>query len=142
MKQNRRKSRETAYALLFEWSFRVDETGQEVIELAEQSREIEVDPFAKELFLKAVENIAEMDKLIEKYADKWKINRLSKVVLTSLRLAFCEMLFFDDIPVGATINEAVEIVKLYGAEDETAYVNGVLGTYERQRRAEQEKQGE
>lgn len=133
MKLNRRQSRETAFTLLFEWSFREDESVTEIIESAGQTRQLEPDDFARELYAKAAINASELDGLIEKYSDNWKINRLSKVVLTALRLAFCELLFFPDIPAGATINEAVELVKTFGADDEPAYVNGILGSYERQR---------
>ncbi|MDR2932987.1 MAG: transcription antitermination factor NusB [Oscillospiraceae bacterium] len=133
MKQNRRQSREYAFALLFEWSFREDESLDEILEQAKAGREQEPDDFALSLCSRAIENMAELDALIERYSDKWKLNRLSKVVLAALRLAFCELTQFPDIPAGATINEAVELVKTYGAEDESAYVNGILGNYERQR---------
>jgi N utilization substance protein B len=55
------------------------------------------------------------------------------VNLAVLRLAFCELSLFSDIPAGATINEAVELVKTFGSEEDAAYVNGILGTYERSR---------
>lgn len=133
MKLKRRKSREAAFLLLFEWSFRTDEQLEELLEQAAMTRDIEIDDFARELCAKTIGNTGSLDGLIGKYSDKWKVNRLSKVTLTVLRMAFCEMSLFSDIPAGATINEAVEIVKAYGSEDEAAYVNGILGTYERSR---------
>ena len=137
MKSNRRKSRETAFALLFEWSFKPEETLEEILEQAQDGVVPEVDAFARALCARTMEHVAEVDKLIETYSDKWKINRISKVTLAVLRLAFCELAFFSDIPPGATINEAVELEKIYATEDEAAYVNGILGTYERQRTATQ-----
>ena len=92
---------------------------------------IEYDGFAQELAVKASENIEEIDSVIEKYSVARKMNRISKVSLSVLRIAICEMLFFKDIPYGVSINEAVEICKKYASEDEYAYVNGLLGAFAR-----------
>lgn len=131
----RREARETAFALLFEWSFKSDETLEDIIGNAAVGRQLEVDDFARSLSSRAVDNVESLDSLIKEYSDKWKINRISKVSLAVLRLAFCELSLFPDIPAGATINEAVELVKTYATDEEAAYVNGILGTYERRRNA-------
>lgn len=129
-RKSRRESREVAFLLLFEWSFQQEEL-EEIIEQAEKGRELEVDSFARELAFRTVSHCEELDALIQRYSEKWKVNRLSKVTLAALRLAFCELSRFPGIPVGATINEAVELVKKFGAEDESSYVNGILGGYAR-----------
>lgn len=53
------------------------------------------------------------------------------VTLTVLRLSFCELLYFPDIPVRVSINEAVELAKKYATEEDASYINGVLGTFVR-----------
>lgn len=131
----RRESRETAFALVFEWSFK-DETLDEMIEHAAQSREIVVDDFAYALASKTIARAGELDELIGQYSDKWKLNRLSHVTLAVLRLSLCELTDFADIPVGATINEAVELLKKFATEQDAAYVNGILGAYDRERKGE------
>jgi len=128
---NRRKSRETAFGLLFEWSFH-EEPFEGLVKNARESREFEADDFSLQLCQKAIEGVQELDSLIEKYSESWKVNRLSKATLSVLRLAFCEMTMMEDIPIGATINEAVELCKKYASEDEAAFVNGILGEYGRQ----------
>lgn len=133
MKRSRREARETAFALLFEWSFQPDESMDELIIQAERYRDAPVDDFCRALCGKTTANVEALDSLIETYSDRWKLSRISKVNLAVLRLAFCEMSQFTDIPAGATINEAVELVKTYGTEDEASYVNGILGAYERSR---------
>ena len=45
-----------------------------------------------------------------------------------MRLAICEMKFFEDIPVGVSINEAVELCKKYAAKDDYSFVNGILSS--------------
>jgi N utilization substance protein B len=132
---NRRRSREAAFTLLFEWSFRPEEGLDELLANAGADREPKIDGFSKELCAKAMEHAAELDGNIEKYSDRWKLNRISKATLAVLRMAFCELSYFPGIPAGATINEAVELCKRFCTEDEAAYVNGVLGAFERDRRA-------
>ena len=62
-------------------------------------------------------------------AVKWDFKRISKVSLSALQLAIAEIMSFEDIPVGVTINEAIEICKKYGGDDDFSFVNGVLGAY-------------
>ena len=129
----RRDSRETAFALIFEWGFREEETLEDIIRQAETGRSIEVDAFAMELTSLTLKNCAQLDDVIRKYSTKWKLGRIPKVTLAALRMSFCELMLMEDIPVGATINEAVELVKKFATEDDAAYVNGLLGQFERDR---------
>ncbi|HHY51778.1 MAG TPA: hypothetical protein GX499_00855, partial [Clostridiales bacterium] len=70
----------------------------------------------------------------------WRVSRLSKVTLAVLRLGLCEITRMEDIPLGATINEAVELCKKFATEEEAAYVNGILGRYGRDLGADERKQ--
>ena len=70
--------------------------------------------------------IEEIDDVIAGVAEGWKINRMSKVDLTIMRLAYYEMKFDDDIPVIVAINEAVELAKKYGGDDSSSFINGIL----------------
>lgn len=126
----RKIARENAFVLIFEKSFR-EETPEEILEIAEESGELEIDDFAKELFLGVCENKEEIDKLISENITGWKIERLSSVALSASRLAVFEMLHMDDIPVGVSINEAVELCKKFGTDKDAAYVNGTLGAISR-----------
>ena len=82
---------------------------------------------------------AEIDEYIRRYAKGWKLERISKTALAVLRCALCEILYMDDIPNAAAINEAVELAKGYDEPDTVAFVNGVLGGF---MRGELEKNGE
>ena len=129
-KNSRRESREAAFELLFEWSFN-ENMMQELLETAAAARDRIPDAFARKLVDCVITNHAQIDGLIESRSENWKLERISRVTLAALRIAFCELEYFDDIPTGATINEAVELVKKYGTEDEAAYLNGILGSYTR-----------
>ena len=73
------------------------------------------------------EHRGEIDALIERYARGWRVERISRTALAVLRCAVCELLYMEDIPNAAAINEAVELCKGYDEPDTVAFVNGVLG---------------
>ena len=73
----------------------------------------------------------EIDEYIQRYSKGWKLNRISRTALAVMRCAICEILYMDDIPNSAAINEAVELDKGYDEPDTVAFVNGVLGGFMR-----------
>ena len=73
----------------------------------------------------------EIDGYIERYAKGWKPERISRTALAVLRCAICEILYMEDIPNSAAINEAVELDKAYDEPETVAFVNGVLGGFMR-----------
>ena len=76
-----------------------------------------------------LEDIEKLDEIISSnLKGGWRISRISKVSLAILRLAICEMTKFADIPVSVSINEAVELAKTYAAEEDSAFVNGLLSS--------------
>lgn len=70
-----------------------------------------------------------IDAYIEKYAKSWTVERMAKVDLAIIRLAMYEMLYRKDIPVGVSINEAVELAKKYSNEKSGSFINGILGKF-------------
>lgn len=127
--KTRRESRQIAISLLFERSFDYERTAQEIMDSAVEDREEEISDFAKELFLRADENLGDINEKIERCADNWRIDRIDRVTLTILRLAGCEIDYFPEIPVEITVNEALELARFYGEADSVGFINGVLGKY-------------
>lgn len=126
MIQQRRKAREEAFQLVFEGMF-CDDSAKDIIEAAREARDAEPAPFTQKLVIGVYENVEAIDEIIEKNMKTWKKNRISKVSLALLRIAVYEMLYLDKIPVSVSINEAVELCKVYGGADDPSFVNGVLG---------------
>ncbi|MBQ2847505.1 MAG: transcription antitermination factor NusB [Clostridia bacterium] len=124
----RREEREQAFILLFEKSFNSETEVAELYDFAIENEVITGSEFVKTLLFKTWENVESIDAVIEKHTKGWKVSRISKVALAVLRLAVCEMLYFGDIPVGVSINEAVELCKKYAAKDDASFVNGLLGS--------------
>lgn len=87
--------------------------------------------YIRRLVQLSTENRSEIDGYIERYSKGWKIERISRTALAVMRCAICEILYMDEIPNAAAINEAVELAKGYDDPDTVAFVNGVLGGFMR-----------
>ncbi|MCL2218158.1 MAG: transcription antitermination factor NusB [Defluviitaleaceae bacterium] len=74
----------------------------------------------------------ELDQVIGNFLREWTIDRLNKVDLALMRLSIYEMLCEPDVPLGAAVNEAVELAKEYGSDESPAFINGVLGNVSRE----------
>lgn len=123
----RRKSRELAMQALF----CMDMLNNESSELMEQLQGMlklapDNERFYMTLIRGVLENRSRIDALIEQFSSNWKISRMGCVDRNILRIAAYELLFCPDIPPKVSINEAVDIGKLYGTEESGAFINGIL----------------
>ena len=69
----------------------------------------------------------ELDITIGEVSENWSVSRMPLVDRNILRIATYEIEYSDDVPASVSINEAVELAKVYGGEDSSKFVNGVLG---------------
>lgn len=98
----------------------------EITAVEQDKKDLEVREYAEQLVRGTVAKCAELDKLIERYAENWEIERMAYVDRNILRLSTYEMLFLEEIPLKVAINEAVELAKRYGEADSSKFVNGIL----------------
>ena len=143
----RNTAREIAAHLSYELSF-TDKTVEELLqerlaseafaELAEEDSLYTEAPNAKQvayitrLVTGVNEHAAELDGYIAKYAKNWKFSRIPLVASAIMRVAMYEILYMQDIPNGAAINEAVEIAKKYETPETVKFINGILGSFARE----------
>ena len=73
-------------------------------------------------------HLSQIDEIISKSAPEWPIDKIAKIDLAILRIAVYELLYQKDIPSKVSIDQAVELAKLYGNDTSGKFVNGVLGT--------------
>ena len=124
----RRESREAAIRYIFELGFDVTREPEEIIRGAVEDRgEPAPSRFAESLFLAVCGNLGDIDEKIARCADNWRFERIGKVTLAVLRLAVAELDFFPEIPIEITVNEALEIARIYDDEKSIPFINGVLG---------------
>ncbi|MBO4352251.1 MAG: transcription antitermination factor NusB [Eggerthellaceae bacterium] len=124
----RRLARESALAVLYS----SDITEQEVSEIIETGSypvdDIDFPEYAEALVLGVAEHCEDIDAQLAATSENWALDRMPVVDRAILRLAAYEMLYVDDVPISVAINEAVELAKAYGGEDDSSrFVNGVLG---------------
>jgi len=92
--------------------------------------------YIEEIIAGVEQSCDKLDELITQYAIDWPNARIARVDLCILRIAIYEMLYREDVPVGAAIDEAVELAKRYGGDRSYAFVNGILGSLARASSAE------
>jgi N utilization substance protein B len=124
----RRKSRELAMQMLFQGDLGKQKP-EEVQTLFWGSRE-DVDDetrgFADDIHRLATEREDEVDALIQKHAQNWRLERMPVVDRNLLRAAVAEMLGYPKTPAAVVINETLEIARRYAAPESLQFLNGVL----------------
>lgn len=94
----------------------------------EEAEAAHPDAYAVRLLEGIGEHKEEIDQMVDSASDNWAIGRMPIMDRSILRIAVYEMMFIDDLPLSVSIDEAVELAKKYGGEDEShRFVNGVLG---------------
>lgn len=124
----RRKSRELAMQMLFQGDLGKQEP-EEVERLFWGSREDvddETKGFADDLHRVATQREDEVDALIQKHAQNWRLERMPVVDRNLLRAAIAEMLGYPKTPAAVIINETLEIARRYAAPESINFLNGVL----------------
>jgi N utilization substance protein B len=123
----RREGRELAVQALYQLEVTNDEAGASLDTFWEHFNADEVSRgFARSLVGDVQTQRQRIDSLIADAAEHWRVGRLSKVDLSVLRVATCELVSADDIPTRVTIDEAIEIARRFGSENSAGFVNGVL----------------
>ena len=126
----RSEQRQQLLALVYEKTFH-DDTIEDIILLAKEARQQKLTDYIQRAFEGIFNNLDVIDEKIGAHSIGWKLARIPKIPLCIMRIAVYEMIFEEDIPVSVSINEAVELAKIYGADDDHSYVNGVLGAIPR-----------
>lgn len=126
----RREVRDCAFKIVFEQLLRNDDV-EELFEIADEVDEITVDDQVRGLVLGVVEHAEELDAIIGKYSKSRAVSRISKLNLAILRLALYEAIYEENTPVNAAISEAIKLSQTYTYQEDTSFINGVLGAFSR-----------
>jgi transcription antitermination protein NusB len=94
--------------------------------------------FTRNLVMGVIGSRDKLDALISGAASSWPVDQMAKVDKNILRLAIFEILFNNDVPTKAAINEAIELAKSFGSDSSSRFVNGVLGAIVAQQAKERE----
>jgi N utilization substance protein B len=125
--RKRRKSREFALQVLYQLDItKSDPTGTLAQFQDHFSGDGKRDDFMERLVLGVLEHCEEIDRLIEKYSENWRLDRMNIIDRDILRMATYELLYCEKIPPKVTLNEAIELGKRFGSEDSGGFINGIL----------------
>ncbi len=128
----RREIRDSAFKLVFEQLLR-DDNIEELYEIAEEIDEITVNDEVKKLVEGTLAHKDELDGIISGYSKSRSIARISKLNLAILRIAIYESLYDENTPMNAAISEAIKLSMVYTYQEDTSFINGVLGAFSRDR---------
>src|SRR5689334_20031545 len=124
----RRKSRELCLQMLFQWD--MGKQSPEHVRKTFWGERAEVDAetrgFADDLFKVAIDHQAQIDELIQKHAQHWRMERMATVDRNVLRTGVAEFLGYSETPKPVVINEALEIARKFSAPESVQFINGVL----------------
>ncbi|NLB22072.1 MAG: transcription antitermination factor NusB [Clostridium sp.] len=130
-KPNRRKSRAIAMELLYSDTINTrneeinDAYIDEFIDISDTKETLDRSYITKISSI-VVEKDEYLKAVIRNFLKEWTLERISKVNLAILKLAVAEIIFLDDIPERVSLNEALELSKIYSDEEATSFINGVL----------------
>ena len=130
----RRKSRELALQMLFQAD--MGRQGAEDVRRTfwneRSSVDAEVRGFADDLFRVATDRTTEIDGLIERHAEHWRMERMAAVDRNVMRAAVAELLGFPATPRAVVINEALEVARKFSSPESVQFINGVLDSVGRE----------
>ena len=129
---NRRKAREYAFILLFQYRFQPNDMEEILADFFAQYDAGEQAGYIRDVVEGTVREIEDIDTHISAFAKGWEVSRISAVSIAVLRLCVYEMYHCDDIPLSVSVNEAVNLAREYEGEGAAPFVNGVLGNIKKE----------
>lgn len=134
---NRHDSRVAAIQGLYSWDMNEDKEAADVSSFnwIENKKEDDDLTFARLMLSGTLENLEEIDSEIKsRLSPKWDFSRVNKVTLAILRVSAYSLLYQKDLESAIIINEAVEIAKSFGIDDQAAFINGILDRISKEKR--------
>jgi transcription antitermination protein NusB len=130
----RRKAREYALQMLFQWDITHDAIEQIVGTFFQNQPEesTAIVDFARNLVTGTIEHVEEIDRLIQRHAEHWRLDRMAVVDRNLLRLATQEFLHDGGTPKTVIINEAIEIARRFSTQESPQFINGILDSIKKE----------
>ena len=130
---SRKIAREVAFKIVFELAFQNDEEPvnlfEKMVESSDEKFEIteEDNAYVKEIITGIQSNESSIDEKIKSHLkEDWSFDRISKIDIAILRLAIYEITYRKDIPCKVSVNEAVELAKIFSEDSSPSFINGIL----------------
>lgn len=125
-KFNRRIVRERVLQVLFAYEMNRDSLQFLMDNILVDIKGEQDKEFAEQLIHKVLAHVDEFDKMIQARVANWEMNRIALIDKLLLRMGICELFYFPDIPPKVSINESIEIAKIYSTGGSSKFINGIL----------------
>ncbi len=133
--KDRRKEREFALKVLYACEYNDIEINEQ-FNLLKQTDPDHASDFAKKIVNNCFAQKDEFDQLIKKKLKNWKFERVAVIDRVLLRMALTEFIFFEEIPPEVTLDEIIEISKMYSTDKSDQFINGILDALIKQLKSE------
>ena len=124
--RSRRRARELALQILFQWDIHGSTDFWLEEFWAKQDFATETRDFAEQLVEGVTQHHVELDRLMNEYAINWRVERMPVVDRNILREALYELLWLPEVPAKVTVNETIELAKRFADDETRRFVNGIL----------------
>ncbi len=124
---SRRQARESALQVLFQVDMGGLDPKEAFLRMGENFNLAAGDDFTQRLVNGTLENLSAIDQVIEVVSSDWNLKRMANVDRNIMRLALFEVFYCEDIPDNVSVNEAIELGKIFGGADSGRFINGILG---------------
>ena len=132
----RRQSREIALQILFQVEYAPQISFEQLLSLFDEKKDLSIIKYVDQIVHGVQAHKLKIDQKIQEASRHWKIERMGGVDRNLLRLAVFEIFFAPElIEPKIAINEAIEIAKIYGSQESSSFVNGLLDQVIRNERA-------
>ena len=123
----RRRSREIALQVLYQLEIAEQDPGSPIDQLqAHFFKDRARDEFCEFLVRGVLAHRKEIDQLLKKHSEHWRLDRMAVIDRAILRMATFELLYCEEIPPKVTLNEAIDLGKRYSSEESGNFINGIL----------------
>jgi len=130
---SRRKAREYALQMLFQWDITRDTVDQIAANFwIHHDEPPSLVAFTRQLVEDTIQHIEKIDALIQRHAEHWRLDRMAVVDRNLLRLATAEFLCDKETPRTVVINEAIEIARRFSAQESPQFINGILDSIKKE----------
>lgn len=127
---NRIKSRDVAFKLVFEFCINKEANEDTLNEFLENDETLDGE-YIKNVYYGVIKEFDALKEEIAKVSKDFTIDRIFKIDLALLLVSLYEIKFVEDIPVPVSINEALNLAKIYSTEKSSVYINGILSNFAR-----------
>lgn len=126
---SRKNARECVFKMIFEYTFSKEKDEQLLEEFISDEQNKQEVGYIKEVYYGVIEKYDELISKIASVSKSFKLERIYKIDLAILLVALYEILYIDSVPVNVSINEALNLSKLYSTEKSSSFINGILSNF-------------